>query len=323
MLGCFQETIMTSIHTTIKFDGPALDGKAMDVTHLAPALLALSELVKETNQYANGDRAGIRVLVNADLEQKCFELNIELALTIWEQAKLLIADERIQSAKEIAEWIGIIGGIGGSGYGLFGLIKWLKGRKIESVTSLKIADGKTVFEIRVVGENDPIQLTQSVYELYADHQTRQKAVAVLAPLRQEGYESLEFYKDGKTFMEFLKDDLPEQDGSDLPEVTHQSTHTTTTRAEIKIRKPAYEGQSRWSVTYKRAIEAAFDDLEWLDKFQSGLVSAPPGSSLEVELEEQYATNKDGEIIGDSTYRIKKVYDVKLPMKQQNLKIDDR
>jgi len=209
---------MANIQTTIKFDGPALDGKAMDVAHLAPSLLALSDLVKETNRYANGDRAGVKVLVSADLEQKCFELAVELVLTIWEQAKLLIADNRVQTAKEIAEWIGIIGA---PTYGLFKFIKWIRGRKIESVTVLKVADGQNMVEIKVEGENDPIQITQAVYELYANVQTRQKAVAVLAPLREEGYETLEFYEEDNIFVEFTKDDVPSSDGSDLPEVIPQ------------------------------------------------------------------------------------------------------
>jgi len=310
---------MSKIHTTIKFDGPALDSKAMDVAHLAPALLALSDLVKETNRYANGDRAGVRVLVNADLEQKCFELNVELALTIWEQAKLLIADDRIQTVKEIAEWIGIVGA---PTYGLFRFIKWVRNRNIESVTVLKVADGRNLVEIRVEGEADPVQLTQAVYELYANVQTRQKAVAVLAPLREEGYETLEFYDGDNVFVEFSKDDVPKVDGSDLPEVIPQNVHTSTIKTGIKIRKPAYEGQSRWTVMYKRAIDASFDDIPWLTDFQSGKVSAPPGSSLEVDLEEQYITNENDEIMGDPTYRIKKVYSVTLPMTQRRLEFKD-
>lgn len=210
---------MSSIHTTIKFDGPALEGKAMDVAHLAPSLLALSDLVKSTNQYANGDRAGVRVLVSADLEQKCFELSVELALTIWETAKLLIADGRVQTAKEIAEWIGIIGA---PSYGLFRLIKHIRGRKVESVTVIKVEDGRNLVEIRVEGDANPIQVTQAVYELYANPQTRQRAVEVLAPLREDGYETLEFYEDGDVFVKFGKDDVPEKDGSDLPEVIPQN-----------------------------------------------------------------------------------------------------
>lgn len=95
--------------------------------------------------------------------------------------RLLIADDRVQTEKDIAEWIGIIGA---PSYGLFSFIKWIRGRNLESVTVLKISDGQNMVEIKVEGEAEPIHLTQAVYELYANHQTRQRAVAVLAPLRE-------------------------------------------------------------------------------------------------------------------------------------------
>jgi len=307
---------MANVQTTIKFDGPALDGKTMDVAHLAPALLALSDLVKETNRYANGDRAGVKVLVSADLEQKCFELTVELALTIWEQAKLLIADDRVQTAKEIAEWIGIIGAP--TTYGLFQLIKFLRGRSIESVTVLKVADGRNMVEIRVQGEAEPIKITQAVYELYANQQSRQKAVAVLAPLREHGYDTLEFYEGDNIFVDFNEADIPALDGADLPEVIPQNVNTSIIRTGVRIRKPAYEGKSRWQVMYKRAIDASFEHEEWLKDFQDGKIQAPPGSSLDVDLEEQYITNENGEIMGEPTYKIKRVHSVELPMKQRTL-----
>lgn len=314
---------MSSIHTTIKFDGPALDGRAMDVAQLAPSLLALSELVKATNRYANGDRAGVRVLVNADLEQKCFELNVELALTIWEQAKLLIADDRVQTAKEIAEWIGIVGGTTGTiSYGLFQVIKKIRGREVESVTVLAVTDGQNKVEIRIVGVPEPILVSQAVYELYANAPTRQKAVAVLEPLRAEGYESLEFYEGDERFVAFTSDDVPAADGSDLPEVIPQNVKRSIIRTGVKIRKPAYEGRSRWTLMYKRAIEASFDDSEWLARFQSGQEKAPPGSSLDVDMEEEFITNENGEMMGDPTYRIKKVHGVNLPMTQKRLEFKD-
>ena len=113
---------MKNIKTTIKFDGSALKDRAMDVGHLAPSLLALSDLVKATNFQINGERAKIRILVNADLEQKCFELNLEIVQTIWEQAKTLLADEDIKSAKELLGWIGI-SSIPAVGYSLYRLIE--------------------------------------------------------------------------------------------------------------------------------------------------------------------------------------------------------
>jgi len=313
-----------NIHTRIKFDGPALEGKSMDVAHLAPALLALSDLVKTANAYANDERAGIKVFVNADLEQKCFELNIELVLTIWEQAKLLIADERVIAAKEIAEWIGLIAGSAGGGtFGLYKLIKNIRGRKITSVTVLKAQDGKSSVEIQVEGDHDPIKVSKAVYELYANHQIRKKAIDVLAPLREEGYESLEFYEGDDIYVAFETDDVPAADGADMPEVIPQNLHTSKIRTGVRIRKAAYEGTSKWTLVYKRAIDASIDDVEWLTKFQNSLEPAPPGSSLDVDLEESYVTNDHGEIIGDPSYRVIKVHGVSKPLEQQTLefKID--
>lgn len=66
------------------------------------------------------------------------------------------------------------------------------------------------------------------------------------------------------------------DGSDLPEVIPQNVRTSIIRTGIEIRRPAYEGQSRWTVMYKRAIDAAFGDKEWLGDFQAGKIQAPSG-----------------------------------------------
>ena len=70
--------------------------------------------------------------------------------------------------------------------------------------------------------------------------------------------------------------------------------------------------------YKRAVEAGFDDQDWLERFQSGRVSAPPGSYLEVDLEETYITNENDEIMGDPSYRITKVHGVTQPAEQRRM-----
>ena len=113
--------------------------------------LRLVDLVKATNFQINGERAKIRILVNADLEQKCFELNLEIVQTIWEQAKTLLADEDIKSAKELLGWIGI-SSIPAFGYSLYRLIRKLRGKEIESVTVIKILEEGNLLEIKVRGE---------------------------------------------------------------------------------------------------------------------------------------------------------------------------
>jgi hypothetical protein len=311
---------MKRVHTIIKYDGPALADKSMDVAHLAPALLALSDLVKEANRYANGDRAAARIYVNADIEQKCFELDVSVALTIWEQAKLLLADDNVRSAKDLFEWIGIAG----SGFGLFHLIKWLKGKKVINVVVLRVKDGDNLVEITVEGEEKPKQVAQAVYELYANVSTRQKAISVLAPLREDGYDSLEFYEKDGVFVHFDEEDVPASDGSDMPEVIPQNVHISTIRTGVKIRRAVYEGRAKWTVMYQRAREASFEGLalSWLDEFQRGDVQAPPGSYLDVDLEENYVTNDLGEIVGDATYKIVRVHGVQKRHEQPRFDFKD-
>jgi len=289
----------------------------MDVAHLAPSLLALSDLIKLTNSYANGERAAIRVLINADVEQKCFELDIELALTIWERAKSLVAEENIVAAKEIAEWLGIVGG---ASLGLFGLIKLLKGKKIDPST-IATVEGDRV-QIQIEGEANRVHIGKKVYNIYANDKARRRAVDVLAPLREEGYESLDFSQGDDVSVSFEEGDVPAADGSDLPEVIPQNVRKSKIRAEVRIRRAAYEGASRWTLIYRRAYEMRIEDQEWLGRFQNGMESAPPGSWLDVDLEETYVTSESGEIDGDPSYRVIKVHKVILPTEQVTMKMSD-
>ena len=134
-------------------------------------------------------------------------------------------------------------------------------------------------------------------------------------MRNEGYELLQFYGKDRVFVEFTKEDVPEEDGADLPQVTPQNLNVSNIRAKVRIRKAAYEGTSKWTLVYKSAVEASIEDTEWLERFQSGQEFAPPGSYLDVDLNEAYITNENGEIVGEPSYRVVKVHGVVLPPEQ--------
>ncbi len=294
------------VHSTIRYDGPALVDHSMDVAELAPALLALSDLVKMANTFANGDRAAVKIKVNADLEQHCFELNIQLAMTIWEQAKLLLDDENVKSVKEIAEWIGLVAG---GSMSLFALIKYLRGREVKNTTVVRLRDGRNVVEIEIEGEDHPAVIAQQVYELYANIDARKKAIDVMRRLRLDGYDTLEFLEGDVGVFRITENEVPAADMSDLPEVIPQNVNRSSITTAVRIRKAAYEGNAKWTVMYKRAIDAPIEDKDWLEQFQANKVQAPPGCALEVTLEETYITNDLGEVVGDPTYKILKVHGV--------------
>lgn len=306
---------MKRIKTNIKFDGPALTGRSMDVADLAPSLIALSDVFKRANHLFNGEKSAIKVLVNADLEQNCFELTLKLAQTIWDQVGVLLSDDNIKTAKEIAEWVGIIGG---SSFSLFRLIKFLKGRKVTDVIILKQEGGHYNIQIKVEGENNSIIVPQPVYSLYTEKGIREKAVAVLQPLKSDGYESLTFYEGKEIFEKFTPEDVPDLQNDELPDLRPHNEQISIIQTSVRIRKAAYEGKSKWTIVYLRAIEASIDDEEWLEKFQSNGVDAPPNSSLLVDLEQRVILNDRGEALEDPIYRVKKVHKVIHPQQQMRL-----
>ena len=304
------------VRTTIKYDGSALAGKSMDVADLAPSLIALSDLIKAANRQFNGDRSGVKILVNANLDQNCFELFIDLAQTLWESVSNLIADDRVATIKEIAEWIGILG-TGGS-ITLYALIKILRGKTVES-TTIEKKDGKDVLQIHIYGDSNHVTVDKNVYEMYSNQVIRNHAIKVLEPLTKDGYDSLEFY-DGKkkVYEHFDKSDVPSIDNGNLPEIQPQNVVISKIKTIVRIRKPAYEGNSKWTLVYKRAIEAAIEDKDWLEKFQSNVVSAPPGSALEVDMDEKVVINSKGEQIEEPVYTVTKVHSVAPPAEQIQL-----
>jgi hypothetical protein len=116
---------MSRAEIVVRYDGPAVVDHKMEIEQVAPAMLALAELVKRANQIAHGERASVKILVRADVEQHCFAFGIEIVQTFFEKAKDLLSDENVETAKKIAEWIGIISGGGGLiAGGLFGCLSF-------------------------------------------------------------------------------------------------------------------------------------------------------------------------------------------------------
>jgi hypothetical protein len=197
--------------TILKYDGPSVDNKEMDISDLAPSWLSLSELIKEVNKNVNGDRAAVKVAVNADLEQNCFELAVHVSQSFYDSMTVLMSGHRVVKAKEILKWIGITDGASDT---LYKLIKFLKGKKVESVTKIKAEDLKFKINIKAIDKNgklSEINVTEPIYELYSSYKTRKKAIEVLEPLKKDGYTKMQFYSGNKGHEEFKKSDVPNMD----------------------------------------------------------------------------------------------------------------
>src|ERR1700680_1335319 len=97
---------------SIAYDGEALvapGDHSIDVQILAPALLAFGKLIREANAEFNGKTSTAKVFVVSDFEHKCFNINFEVVVNLYEQIRTLLGIEQIKTAKEVLEWLGLLG----------------------------------------------------------------------------------------------------------------------------------------------------------------------------------------------------------------------
>lgn len=305
------------VRTTIRYDGPALSDHEMDVRDLAPALLALGDLVQFTNKKFNGDQADMRVLVNADIEQRCFMLDLSLVQSLLEQAKGFFGSDNVKTAWDIAQWLGFISG---GTVGLFKLIQFL-GKRSEAGTTLDVAqngDGNIVIN----GDGNTIIVPPAVYELAQDPQIVDRAKEVVKPLQKPGYRTLAFIDGKREAFEITDADVSSfMAASPVPPEKLPTESVSQIRGGVRIKSPQYEGTAKWSLLWNgRAIDAEMADAaaDWVNSFQANLVGAPPNSVLDVSMTETVKLDEQGQAVGKPVYVVREVHGVTPPPQQGGL-----
>lgn len=305
------------VRTTIRYDGPALSGHEMDVQDLAPALLALAEIIQIANKKFNGAEANIKVMVNADVEQKCFMIDVSLVQTLLDQAKGFLGTEHVKTAYQIAVWVGLLGG---GTKGLFQLLKFIRGATEKGAPIHIQSDGTG--NVIVTGNGNTIVVPTQVYQLAQEPRAVEKAKAVMRPLANEGYETLAFVEGENEIFEVNSAEaegigqLPARPLSDIP--TESSSHI---RGQVRIKSAQYEGSAQWGFLWNgRAINAEMVDkaAEWVSDFQGNRISAPPNSTLDVSMVETAQLDEQGLIVGKPAYRVLEVHGVTPPPSQIGL-----
>ena len=73
-----------SAEIIVRYDSPAIKDGFISLDVLGPSLLSLGMLCNRANQIVNGDQVKSTALVNANINQNCFELIFQLGLSFVE-----------------------------------------------------------------------------------------------------------------------------------------------------------------------------------------------------------------------------------------------
>ncbi len=271
---------MDKVEFSIAYDGPALADHTMDASTLGPALLAIGDLFREANRVLNGpDITDINVRVKAT-EPGCFNIIFELQQLLSSTSEFL-QEDNVATAKEIAEWIGILGGGAGS---LIALRQWMRGRKQKSIHETTV-EGNDNVVVTVEGNDNKVVFRQ-VFFLLKDREVQSAQRRMLSPLEQEGVEEFQVRKGKEVVRSVKKEEISQGyfDPSDDQELSELVGEPQTLEAVLVLRAPVFVEGNKWQFFYGDTfIHAVISDQMFMERVFVGGERFGNGDQFKVRL----------------------------------------
>jgi hypothetical protein len=228
---------MSTAKIEIGYDGDAVRGGSMDVRELAPALLALGELLQESHVMLNDGRGQFTTNVKSDFKKGSFEVHLQLVQSLSDQAAFILEHYKHWSAADISKFIGLSAG---SGISLIKFLKWLGKRKIKSTTVIQ--NGNT--KIETDGDFDSIEVAPEVIRLAKNRRIRLQLKAVFKPLLSFGIDLFYAKDDGVEVERVKKEDVA---SFEVPEQADQELTDETRKVAVKLIGVFFEEGLKWKL----------------------------------------------------------------------------
>lgn len=293
-----------SIHFSIKYDGPALASHQMDVRELAPALIALSELLEQSSKAAFPSAPEVRVNVSGNFKGGSFGVDLIAVQSIAQQIVSIFSGAEATAA---ANLLAILGGIGllGSG-GLIGVIKWLRGRKPDAI---RFEGDKTVFEIRELETLETFEVDLVAGKLYQSRIVRQSLAKVIKPLEREGIDIFACGQDGATHAVVSKADV--NAFAVAASAADVVSDALLQRVMLQIESAVFKDDNKWRFNDgSTAFFAEITDKDFIAGINSGDERFGKGDVLVVDLRRIQSITDNGLKL---ECLVERVHEHKLPL----------
>ncbi|MEJ5205192.1 hypothetical protein [Acinetobacter junii] len=257
------------------YDGWALEHHMMDVRDLAPAMIAVNDLLSNANKIINGDKVDINLKVNAAFKAGSFGMELHTVVHYLSQIRDIFAGQNasaISNAWTILEIIGLVGGAG-----LIGLIRYLRGNK---PTKIVENDGK--FKV-YISEQEYYETDGNTVKLFKNKTVVADLNKMLEPLEKDGIDSFFVSKTGHKSDAELKiseDEILFFEYQDTESELSENIITTY----IQIETAVFKEKNKWKFDNGGSpISASILDEEFLRKIDCGEMRFGKGDLLKVKL----------------------------------------
>jgi len=283
---------MSTANFQIAYEGEAVRSGSMDVHELAPALLAIGDLVEAANETLNGDKASVSVSVQSDFKRSSFEIGLLVDQGLIDQAKAALFGHPLIDAEGLLKFI-----FGGASAAVItGVIKIYKALRGEPPKST----GTTTINEVVFMNTGSGQILNNVdassATLYTNDVVRDAVRRVIQPLEKPGIDKVEVRRAGKVLESVSKDDAPfflnpaDETGKQVKELSN------TREVYLRIDKPAFVSGQSWRFSDGDAsFGAKVNDKSFEERIQKREEGFFSGDRLHVRLREVQSIESSGEI----------------------------
>ncbi len=257
------------------YDGWALEHHLMDVRDLAPAMIAVNDLLSNANKALNGDKADLNLKVNASFRAGSFGMELHTVVHFLSQIRDMFASDNasaISNAWTILEIVGFVGGAG-----LIGLIRFLKGKK---PTQIIDEDGRLKVYLN---ETEYYETDGKVVKLYKNRTIVSDLNKMLEPLEKDGIDSFFVSRTGDKKDADLAIDESELTYFEYQEIENDLSENIT-ETFVQIEAAVFKDNNKWKFDNGGSpINAAILDEEFLRKIDAGELRFGKGDLLKVKL----------------------------------------
>ena len=219
----------------ISYDGPALLSHEMNVKDLAPALLAVGDLLEDTNRILNGDKTTVSVNIKAT-NPGSVDVVLSVCQHLLAQATFLFSGDGVSTIVNADALLKILG-FGGGGGGLVGLVFWLRNRKIKNITKVEIGNFKIETE-----DGDMKIVTENEIKLFGFLKIRKHLESIIKkPLEKEGVDAVSFGSDNKKNV-IRKEDI---NSFSAPEVEQELIDESEVEMSLQIVNISFQEGGKW------------------------------------------------------------------------------
>lgn len=280
----------------------------MDVRELAPALIALSNMLEEANKAVFPDASSVRVSVQGNFKGGSFGVDLIAIQSIADQIVSIFSGPEataFSNLKAILEGIGLIGA--GSG-GLIGLIKWLRGRK---PSAIKTSGDKVVFEVTQSSVVESFEVDLVAGKLYQSRVVRKALANVVKPLERDGVDVFASGQDGETSEVIFKDDaawfLIAESEADVV------SDTINEQVLLQIESAVFKDDNKWRFNDgATSFFAEVADPAFVERINSGTERFGKGDVLVVDLRRVQTISDNGLKL---EYSVVKVHEHRAPLQR--------